>query len=116
MALGDHNTYYAISPLIGVLPRYYDDRKRRAKMGKNTYGNSANFLAVDCVYYFDPVWKGYREGRSKSYVFFPYWRLRRVYKKRMLLELNWGGNIGRFLNGESISREKLLLSLGWCLG
>lgn len=70
MALGDHNAYYAISPLIGVLPRYYDDRKRRAKMGKNTYGNSANFLAVDCVYYFDPVWKGYREGRSKSYVFF----------------------------------------------
>jgi hypothetical protein len=85
-------------------------------MGKNTYGNSANFLAVDCVYYFDPVWKGYREGHSKSYVFSLYWELRRVYKKRMLLELNLDWNVGRFLNGESISRVKIAFKFGLVFG
>jgi hypothetical protein len=84
----DEFIYYA-SVTVGAQYRYYYNMEKRAKNGKNTRRNSANFWAVN-LGYISPSFTSHNAEVGHTVYITPSWGLRRVYHNNTYIEFNPG--------------------------
>ncbi|MCC9020540.1 DUF3575 domain-containing protein [Flavobacterium lipolyticum] len=110
----ESNVYF--SPLISEQFRHYYNFKKRAKKGKSTAHNSANFFALNAQYNFRTVSTNerYREY-APSTTIAVLWGLQRTYKRKFNMEFNLGPGI----NIDQYDTEFVPVvnfTLGWVIG
>jgi hypothetical protein len=95
--VGDFN--YSLNPEVGVEARLYYSLDNRAKKGKNTGLNSADYLSMDCRYIFGPIasdihdfWGNHYDENLRGLLISPNWGMRRVYGGHWVFEFSPGLN------------------------
>jgi len=78
---------------IGLEYRYYYNLGKRARKGKNTRKNSANFISVNLQDY-TPAMYSHNMDTKNIVLLTPSWGLRRVYDNNLYIEFNAGLAIG----------------------
>lgn len=112
---GSNNSNFVASPYIRSQFRHYYNLKKRDLKGKNTTGNSGNYIAANASYYFKPfdqpnlvsVYDGVTLGAT--------WGLQRTYKRGFNINLNTGVGYN-FPSNQSSSVVPLInFTAGWVL-
>jgi putative salt-induced outer membrane protein YdiY len=110
----ESNVYF--SPLISEQFRHYYNLEKRAKKGKRTAHNSANFFALNAQYNFRSISTNerYREYVPSTTIAV-LWGLQRTYKRKFNMEFNLGPgiNIDQY-NTEFVPVANF--TLGWVIG
>jgi len=110
----ESNVYFF--PLISEQFRHYYNLEKRAKKGKSTAYNSANFFALNAQYNFQSISTNerYRECASSTTIAL-LWGLQRTYKRKFNLEFN----VGPGINIDQYNTEFVPVAnftLGWVIG
>lgn len=111
-------TGFAFYPALSLQPKYYYNIEKRAKDGKNTNHNSANYLSLDVKYI--PNWfviSNYDNISTRNILgVVPTWGLRRSFSENFNYEFNAGLGYGISFDKNSTTQSGLMLNLGFKIG
>lgn len=100
---GDNGTIDVMAPVLVIEPRTYYNINKRAKKGKNTKNNSANFFAITAR--FNPDWfvisRNSNENVPNQILIAPKWGIRRNINNHFNYELGIGLGIRSYF-GENL--------------
>jgi len=110
-----------IAPFISIEPRWYYSLDRRAKKGKKTLNNSANFMALNTSFLSadTPISQNYDEFDVRSAMtVLPTYGIRRAFAKQFFYEFSYGIGIQFNLSNncnceQSEFTDAIKLSLGY---
>jgi len=108
---GDFN--YVLTPTISVEPRFYYNFNKRARKGKKTINNSANYIKLDAAY--APglfTFSNENVEVNTQLNLIPMWGLRRAIGKRLNFEFAVGYGIA-FIDQGTIGQFGLDLRVGY---
>ncbi|MFI3263474.1 MAG: hypothetical protein R3Y26_11310, partial [Rikenellaceae bacterium] len=89
--ISNKDFYYSLIPYIIVEPRYYYNLNKRALKGKNTYKNSASYVAIKSRFLLSPIYANNELMESNTeFQIAPVWGIKRVYGGHFLMDVHIG--------------------------
>lgn len=107
---------FSVFPYVSAQYRHYYNFEKRAKKGKNTLNNSANYITFITNVSSGKAIIGKRDYISDVYFGIgPAWGIQRTYKSGFNLDLNLGVGYGFGNNEKGKFIPMLNLTLGWVI-
>jgi hypothetical protein len=109
----DNNSGYAIAPILSVEPRWYYNLMHRAKNGKRTEFNSANYLSLKTSLIPGFTISSHNTTVYKSFGFIPTWGITRSLGRNFTFETSIGAGYMFAPDTKNYTALELTLRFGY---